>query len=59
MIKFKSKTNISDYVINMKLKQGAVFPVSESLKCLLLNEQIQIKNECYRIINPYETEVQS
>ncbi len=44
MNEFKSKTNISDYVIRMKLKRGAVFTVSESLKRLLLNERIQIEN---------------
>ncbi len=50
MNKLKSKTNIPDYVICMKLKRGTVFPVSESLKCLLLNERIQIENECYLIM---------
>ncbi len=50
MNEFKSKTIIPDYVIRMKLKRGTVFPVSESLKCLLLNELIQIENECYLIM---------
>ncbi len=34
----------------MKVKQGTIFPVSESLTFLLLNEQIPIENEysdCY------------
>ncbi len=47
MNEFKSKTIIPDYVIHMKLKRGAVFPVSESLNFLLLNERIQMENECY------------
>ncbi len=34
------KQILSDYVISMKLKRGTVAPVSESLKCLFLNEQI-------------------
>ncbi len=42
MNEFKSKTIIPDYIIRMKLYQGAVFPESESLKFLLLNEWIQI-----------------
>ncbi len=50
MNEFKSKRNIPDYVIRMKFKRGAVFHVSESLKCQLLNERIQIKNECYLIL---------
>ncbi len=45
MNKFKSKTNISDYVISMKVKPGTVFPLSKSLKFILLNERIQIENE--------------
>ncbi len=48
MNKFKSKTNIPDYVIRIKVRP--VFPVSESLKFLLLNEQIQIENEYYLIM---------
>ncbi len=39
----------------MKLKRGAVFPVSESLKFLLLNELIQIKNEYFWLCNLYES----
>ncbi len=56
MNKFKSKTNISDYVIRMKLKRGTVFPVSECLMCLLLNERIQIENEYSWLCNLYESE---
>ncbi len=44
MNKLKSKTNISDYVIRMKVKRGTEFPVSKSLKFLILNELIQIEN---------------
>ncbi len=43
----------------MKLKWGTVFPISESLKCLLLNERIQIENEYSWLCNPYESKVQS
>ncbi len=49
MNKLKLKMNILDYVIRMKLKWAAVFPVPESLKCLLLNEQIQIKKLIFLI----------
>ncbi len=52
MNKFKSKTNII-WLCNLyetKARWATVFPVSESLKCLLLNEQIQIENECYLIM---------
>ncbi len=59
MNKFKSKTNISDYVIRLKLKRCTVFPVTESLKCLLLNEPNQSKTNVIGLCNPYETEVQS
>ncbi len=45
------KQIFSDYVILMKLKRGTVSPVSESLKCLLLNERIQIENEHYLIMS--------
>ncbi len=45
MNKFKSKTNISDYLIPIKSKVRPIFPVYESLAFLLLNEQIQIENE--------------
>ncbi len=55
MNKFKSKTNISDYVIPMKVKQGTIFPVSESLTFLPLNERIKIENEYSWLSNPYET----
>ncbi len=34
----------------MKLKPGTIFPVPESLKCLRLNERIQIENEYYLIM---------
>ncbi len=44
MNELKSKTNISDYVIRMKVKRGTVSPVSKSLKFLILNELIQIEN---------------
>ncbi len=42
MNEFKSKMIIPDYVICMKLNGDTVIPVSESLKCLLLNERIKI-----------------
>ncbi len=58
MNEFKSKTNISDYAIPIS-KARPVFPVTESLKFLLLNEQIQIENEYYWLCNQYESEVQS
>ncbi len=56
MKEFKSKNNISDYVIPMKVARP-VFHVSESLKCLLLNEQIKIENEYSWLCNPHETKV--
>ncbi len=51
MNEFKSKTNISDYVIPMKVKQTSL---SRILTFLLLNERIQIEND-YSLSNPYET----
>ncbi len=50
MNEFKSKMNIPDYVICMKLNGDTVIPVSESLKWLLLNEIIQIEMEHYLIM---------
>ncbi len=38
-------------------KARPVFPVSENLKFLLLNEQIQMENECYRIMYCYVSEM--
>ncbi len=40
--------NIYDYLI--RLKARPVFTVSKSVKFLLLNEQIQIENECNLIM---------
>ncbi len=34
----------------MKSKVRPVFPVYESLKCLLLNDWIEIEDECYLIM---------
>ncbi len=55
MNEFKSKTIIPDYVIRIKSKARPVFPVSKSLKFLLLNERIQIKNDYSWLCNLYET----
>ncbi len=59
MNEFKSKTNISDYLIPMKSKVRQVFPVYERLTFLLLNERIQIESEYSWLCYPYESEVQS
>ncbi len=58
MNEFKSKTNISQKLIlcnPYESKASPVFPVSESLTFLPLNERIQIENEYFWLSNPYET----
>ncbi len=48
MNEFKSKTNISDYVIPMKVKQGSLSRIWK-LDVSFLNERIKIENEYYLI----------
>ncbi len=55
MKEFKSKTNISDYVIPMKVKRDQSFPYLKAWRFYLLNERIQIKNEYSWLSNPYKT----
>ncbi len=50
MNEFKSKTNISDYVIPMKVKLDQSFTYLKAWRFFFLNERIKIENEYYLIM---------